>query len=64
MTFDSILIALCGVAFLVAGIFLSPRHWRGETALDGSNPPASWPLSDTVWRGVVRSAAVWWPLLA
>jgi hypothetical protein len=55
---------IIGIVFLVAGIYLGPRVWRGETELDGSDPPAAWPLSEVVWRGVVRSAAAWWPLWA
>jgi hypothetical protein len=62
VTFDTILAALCGAGFVAAGACLTPRHWRGETDLDGSRHPAWWPLGATVWRGVVRSAAVWWPL--
>lgn len=39
------------------------KAWRGETAFDGTVPPAWWPFSLPVWRGVGRSFVAVVPFL-
>src|SRR3954453_18390597 len=34
------------------------RVWRGHSELDGAPPPAWWPFSPPLWRGVARAFPV------
>ncbi len=44
---------------LVAGyLFVIGRIWRGRSEYDPSQPPAWWPFSDPLWRGVARAFPV------
>jgi hypothetical protein len=50
------------VAFvcLLAGcyVYLVAKVWRGESQLDPSSPPAFWPFSIALWRGVSRAFVI------
>jgi len=47
------LVVLAGGYFFVVG-----KVWRGESQFDPTSPPAFWPFSVTLWRGVGRAFVI------
>ena len=47
------------VVFLALGYFyVVGKIWRGESHYDPSSPPAFWPFSLPLWRGVARAFVI------
>ena len=39
-------------------IVIAAKVWRGESEIDPNSPPAFWPFSDALWRGVGRAFVI------
>ena len=47
------------VVFLAGGyFFVVGKVWRGESQFDPTSPPAFWPFSVALWRGVGRAFVI------
>lgn len=46
-------VLLAGGYFFVVG-----KVWRGESEFDPNSPPAFWPFSAALWRGVGRAFVI------
>jgi hypothetical protein len=54
MVFDVAIFAVLVVGYL----FVIARIWQGRSEYDPTRPPAFWPFSDALWRGVARAFPV------